>query len=194
MHAHSQGRIFVFSAASGGGKTTILNYIRSVFPSIVYSISATTRPPRGGEIDGVHYFFISNEEFKRKIAANEFAEWAIVHEHYYGTPKVFIDQTIASGKHIVMDIDVIGKTKFDIAYPQAVGILLLPPSLEILEQRLRNRKTDDEKTILIRLANAQKEMAYAKANGKYEFTIINDDLEKTKAQVRSILSSIISPA
>jgi guanylate kinase len=193
MKTPQQGRIFVFSAASGGGKTTILNFIRSVFPSVVYSISATTRHPRNGEKDGVHYFFFSREEFQRKIAADEFAEWAIVHDNYYGTPKVFIDQVITAGKHIVMDIDVIGKTKFDCIYPQAIGILLLPPSLDILEQRLRNRKTDDEQTILVRLANAEKEMAYAKSYGKYEFVVVNDDLETAKNEVRSIISRFILP-
>jgi guanylate kinase len=186
------GRIFVFSAASGGGKTTILNYLRSVFPDLVYSISVTTRPPRSGEINGIHYFFVSDEEFQRKITANEFAEWANVHDHYYGTPKAFIDRVIASGKHIVMDIDVFGKITFDRAYPVAIGILLLPPSLEILEQRLRARGTDDENAIRVRLANAQKEMAFAQSNGKYEFTIINDDLEKAKAKAADILSRSIN--
>jgi guanylate kinase len=188
------GRIFVFSAASGGGKTTILNYLRSVFPDLVYSISVTTRAPRSGEIDGIHYFFVSNEEFKRKISANEFAEWAVVHGHYYGTPKVFVDRVIISGKHIVMDIDVFGKITFDRAYPDAIGILLLPPSLEILEKRLRDRGTDDESTIRVRLANAQKEIAFAQSNGKYEFTIINDDLEQAKAQAAGIISRSIKAA
>jgi guanylate kinase len=182
------GRIFVFSAASGGGKTTILDHLRSVFPELVYSISVTTRAPRTGELDGVHYFFVSRKEFERKIADNEFAEWAIVHGHFYGTPKSFIDRIIATGRHIVMDIDVFGKIKFDAVYPNAIGILLLPPSLEVLEMRLRNRKTDDEETIRIRLENAKKEMAFASSSGKYEFTIINDDLEKAKAEAVSIIS------
>jgi guanylate kinase len=185
------GRIFVFSAASGGGKTTILNHLRSIFPDLVYSISVTTRPPRAGEQNGVHYFFVSKEEFEKKIAMHSFAEWAIVHGYFYGTPKSFIDSTIASGKHIVMDIDVFGKIKFDAFYPQAIGILLLPPSLEILESRLRNRKTDDEATIRVRLANAKKEMAFAASHGKYEFTIINDDLEQAKTEAVSIILPFI---
>jgi guanylate kinase len=191
MDTSRVGRIFVFSAASGGGKTTILNHLRSVYPGLVYSISVTTRPPRAGERDGIHYFFVSRKEFEQKIAANEFAEWAVVHGHFYGTPKSFIDRTIAAGNHIVMDIDVFGKIKFDAAYPQAIGILILPPSLEILETRLRNRKTDDEGTIRLRLENAKKEMAFAASNGKYEFTIINDDLEKAKAEAVSIVSQFI---
>jgi guanylate kinase len=191
MCKRKPGSIFVFSAASGGGKTTILNHLRILFPTLVYSISVTTRAPRIGEKDGVHYFFASKEEFEKKIAVQEFAEWAIVHGHYYGTPKSFIDQTVASGKHIVMDIDVFGKIKFDAAYPHAIGILLLPPSLTILEQRLRDRKTDDEATIRLRLTNAQKEMDFAESKGKYEFTIINDDLEKAKSEAVAIITRFI---
>ena len=194
MNNHQPGRIFVFSAASGGGKTTILNHLRAVFQNLVYSISATTRPPRNGEQDGVHYFFMSKEDFLRKIAAQDFAEWAVVHDHYYGTPKAFIDRTVDSGRHIVMDIDVFGKIKFDALYPHAVGILLLPPSMTILEQRLRARKTDDEETIRIRLANARKEIAFAQSNGNYAFTIINDSLEKAKAEAVSIIERFIYPA
>ncbi|MGB7570005.1 MAG: guanylate kinase [Chitinivibrionales bacterium] len=187
-----EGKIFVFSAASGGGKTTLLNHLRSVFPELVYSISVTTRSPREGEINGKHYFFITTEEFKKKILDNEFAEWASVHGHFYGTPKKFIDDTITTGKHIIMDIDVFGKIKFDALYPQAIGILLLPPSLDVLEKRLRNRNTDDEQTILLRLANAKKEMDFARSNGKYEFTVINDDISSAKAELISIVGNLIN--
>jgi guanylate kinase len=188
------GKIFVFSAASGGGKTTLLDHLKRVFPELVYSISVTTRSPRSGELNGTHYFFISPEEFQIKIDHNEFAEWASVHGHFYGTPKKFIDDTIASGKHIIMDIDVFGKIKFDEAYPQSIGILLLPPSLDVLEKRLRNRNTDDEQTIRLRLANAKKEMDFARMNGKYEHTVINDDLSHVKAEVISIVRNCITPS
>jgi guanylate kinase len=190
----TEGKIFVFSAASGGGKTTLLDYVRSVFPQFVYSISVTTRSPRPGEIHGRHYFFISQEEFKKKIDAHEFAEWASVHGHFYGTPRAFIDDTIASGRHIIMDIDVFGKIKFDAIYPQAIGILLLPPSLDVLEKRLRHRNTENEQTIRVRLANARKEMDFARSNGKYEYTVINEDLSKTKAEIISILRNAITPS
>ncbi len=160
---------------------------------MIYSISVTTRPPRRGERDGVHYFFVSREEFERKIAAQEFAEWALVHEHYYGTPKSFIDATITAGKHIIMDIDVVGKIKFDAVYPQAVGIFVLPPSLDVLAKRLRNRQTDDDETIRLRLENAKKEISFARSKGKYEYFIINDDLEKAKNEVVSIIRSVIGP-
>lgn len=186
------GKIIIFSSASGVGKTTILEHIEKVMPDLVYSVSATTRPPRPHEKDGVHYFFISVDEFKQKIEANEFAEWAKVHGNYYGTPKSFIDQTIQSGRHIVMDIDVYGKIKFDKTYPDAIGIFLKPPSCEVLEKRLRNRKTDSNEVIKLRLSNAEKEMSFAQKKGKYEYTIINDELDQTKHKIVAMVKDIIS--
>jgi guanylate kinase len=186
------GKIFVFSAASGAGKTTLLNHLKETVPNLVYSISATTRPPRKGEINGVHYFFVSDNEFKRKISKSEFAEWAVVHGHYYGTPRSFIDETVLSGRHIIMDIDVVGKKKFDALYPRAVGVLLVPPSILVLRQRLQGRNTDSEETINIRIANAVREMDFARKEGKYEYTITNDDLEKAKSDVVAIVKKEIS--
>jgi len=170
------GRIFVFSAPSGAGKSTILSYLAGAVPNLVYSISATTRKPRVGETDGVHYFFMTKEEFEAKADRGEFAEWACVHGNYYGTPRAFIDSVVASGRHIIMDIDVFGKKKFDKTYPEAVGILIVPPSMEELEARLLARGTDDEAAIRLRLENARAEMAFARAEGKYEYEVVNDDL------------------
>lgn len=186
-----KGKIFVFSAPSGAGKTTLLNYLRSNIPDLVYSISATTRQPRNGEIDGVHYFFITEQEFKNKLENDEFAEWAVVHGNYYGTPKSFIDKTIAQGLHIIMDIDVFGKKTFDKSYPDAVGILILPPSMETLEKRLRGRGSEEERIVRIRLKNAVTEMEFAQTEGKYEFTIINDDLERAKKETEELVRSLI---
>ncbi len=188
---NSKGKIFVFSAPSGAGKTTLLNYLRLTIPDLVYSISATTRQPRNGETNGVHYFFITEQEFKNKLENDEFAEWAIVHGNYYGTPKSFIDKTIAQGLHIIMDIDVFGKKTFDKSYPDAVGILILPPSMEILERRLRGRGSEEEQTVRIRLKNAVSEMEFAQTEGKYEFTIINDDLERAKKETEELICSLI---
>jgi guanylate kinase len=187
-----KGKIFVFSAASGAGKTTLLDYCRSLVPNLVYSISATTRPPRSHEKNGIHYFFMSQAEFKCRLQNNEFAEWAIVHDNYYGTPRRFIDDTIASGRHIIMDIDVFGKKKFDRIYPDTVGVLLIPPSLDLLRQRLERRKTDSREVIELRIANAEKEMTFAKEHGKYEYTVVNDDLEKAKAEVVAIVKKEIA--
>jgi guanylate kinase len=190
-----KGKIFVFSAPSGAGKTTLIDYVRDTVPEVEYSVSATTRPPRPGEVNGRHYFFMSDKEFKRRAKNEEFAEWALVHGCYYGTPKSFIDATIAGGRHVIMDIDVAGKKKFDRLYPEAVGILVLPPSPEELAHRLRARKSDDEKAITVRLNNAIREMTFAKTEGKYEYTIINDDLERAQQEAARIVRSLTgSPA
>lgn len=191
MKNKQKGKIFVFSAPSGAGKTTILNHLKETIPNLVYSISATTRKPRPGEINGVHYFFMSVEEFKRLIDQNAFAEWAVVHENYYGTPRSFIDSTVENGSHIIMDIDVFGKKQFDKIYPEAVGILIIPPSINELEKRLRGRKSDDDATIRVRLKNAHMEMEFASSEGKYEYTIVNDNLERAKDEVAKIIISEI---
>lgn len=187
-----RGKIIIFSAASGAGKTTILDHLRSVMPELVYSISATTRAPREHEKDGIHYFFMSEEMFRKKIEGDEFAEWAQVHGNYYGTPKSFINETIVSGRHIIMDIDVYGKVTFDKAYPEAIGIFIKPPSVEELKRRLRCRKTDSDEVIKLRLANARKEMLFASQQGKYEYTIVNDDLETTKKEVVNLVKEILN--
>lgn len=187
----NKGKIFVFSAPSGAGKTTILNHLKNTVPNLVYSISATTRKPRNGEIDKHHYFFMSEREFLERKEKNEFAEWALVFGNYYGTPKSFIDKTINENSHIIMDIDVFGKKQFDKVYPEAIGILILPPSLQELERRLRGRKTDSEETILLRLEEARREMEFAQKEGKYEYSIVNDNLADTKANIVSLVNSCI---
>jgi guanylate kinase len=187
-----QGKIFVFSAPSGAGKNTLLSFLQERVNNLAYSISATTRPPRPHEINGVHYFFMSREEFTTRLAADEFAEWAEVYGHYYGTPKKYIDQTLASGRHIIMDIDVYGKKKFDLCYPQALGIFITPPSLSALEQRLRGRKSDSEEVIRRRLSQAKTEMEFARKEGKYEHTVINDDLTRAGEEVVRIVRQHIA--
>jgi guanylate kinase len=187
-----KGKIIVFSAPSGGGKTTLLNYLRMKLPELVYSISATTRKPRIGEINGVHYFFFTEEEFKDRVQKDQFAEWAVVHGNYYGTPKSFIDNTINSGKNIVMDIDVFGKKKFDKFYPDAAGILILPPDLKELEKRLLGRGSENESSLRTRLENAKTEIEFAQTQGKYEYTLINDDLELAKKDILEIVISILN--
>ncbi len=187
----SIGKIIVFSAASGAGKTTLLDHLRSVMPDLVYSISTTTRPPRNHEINGVHYNFVSVEQFEQMIKDEAFAEWAKVHENYYGSPKKFIDEAVVAGSHVVMDIDVYGKKIFDETYPNAMGVFLKPPSLEELENRLRNRRTDSDEVIAVRLANAKKEMAFARSEGKYEYVIVNDSLSRAQEEVVTLVHRII---
>ncbi len=180
-------KLFVMSAASGAGKTTLKDKVIGEFPDIVYSISATTRKPREGEVDGVHYFFKTKEEFEKLIKEDGLIEWNEVHGNYYGTPKFFVEEMLRQGKRVLFDLDVFGKVNFDKVYPDATGILILPPSEEELERRLRGRGTDSEEVIQLRLENAKKEMEFAKTKGKYEFTIVNDDLEKAANELREIL-------
>ncbi len=187
----SAGKILVFSAPSGAGKTTLLDNLRIAYPELIYSISATTRKPRPGERHGEHYFFLDREEFEQKIARNEFAEWEEVHGNLYGTPRSFIDQTIDSGKHVVMDIDVKGKLTFDKTYPEAIGILVVPPSTGELERRLRNRKTESEEALRTRIANAAMEMDLARRKGKYEHVIVNDSLDRAKEDTVRLVGTII---
>lgn len=187
-----KGKIFVFSAPSGAGKTTILNKLKASVPNLVYSISATTRKPRPGEINGKHYFFMSVEEFKKMIDQQAFAEWAVVHENYYGTPRSFIDTTVEQGLHIIMDIDVFGKKQFDKLYPEAVGILIVPPSMAELERRLRGRNSDDDEIIRVRLRNASTEIDFASTQGKYEYTIVNDDFNRAVDEVIKLVTSEIN--
>jgi len=176
------------SAASGAGKTTLKDLVIKDFPDIKYSISATTRKPREGEIDGVHYFFKTKEEFEQMIKDDALVEYNLVHGNYYGTPKSFVEKTLAEGNRVLFDLDVFGKVNFDKVYPDATGIFILPPSEEELERRLRGRGTDSEDVIQLRLANAKKEIEFAKTKGKYEYTIVNDDLQKAADELRAILS------
>ncbi len=187
-----QGRIFVVSSPSGGGKTTLLNHVLETVPGVTYSISATTRAPRPGEEDGRHYFFLTEEQFQRRIAEGAFAEWQRVHGNYYGTPIDFVRETVNSGRHLLMDIDVYGKKKFDAVFPEAVGILILPPSLEELGRRLRERGQDSEEAIVTRLGNARDEMEFARREGKYEYRVINDELRRAESEIVSIVFSEIA--
>ena len=183
-----KNKLFVMSAASGAGKTTLKDLVIKDFPDIKYSISATTRKPREGEIDGVHYFFKTKEEFEQMIKDDALVEYNLVHGNYYGTPKSFVEKTLAEGNRVLFDIDVFGKINFDKVYPDATGIFIMPPSDEELERRLRGRGTDSEEVIQLRLENAKKEIEFAKTKGKYEYTIINDDLQKAADELRAILN------
>ena len=182
-----KNKLFVMSAASGAGKTTLKDKVIGEFPDIVYSISATTRSPREGEVNGVHYFFKTKEEFEQMIKDDALVEYNLVHGNYYGTPKSFVEDMLRQGKRVLFDIDVFGKVNFDKVYPEATGILILPPSEEELERRLRGRGTDSEEVIRLRLENAKKEMEFAKTKGKYEYIIVNDDIEKAANELRTIL-------
>ena len=178
---------FVISAPSGAGKTSLISKLLERFPGLVYSISATTRAPRGEEQDGIHYYFKTKDEFQAMIANGELAEWNEVHGNFYGTPRGPVDAVLSFGGTIILDLDVFGKPNFDKVYPDAVGILIVPPSLEELERRLRGRGTDPDDVIQIRLKNAIAELEFAQTNGKYEHTIVNDDFDEALEELVGIV-------
>lgn len=181
-----KGNIVVFSAPSGAGKSTILTEITKRVPDLFFSISATTRAPRGSEKDGEDYYFYSREEFEKMIASGGFIEWAEVHGNLYGTPRAPIDIAVGEGKTAILDIDVQGKSQLDRVYPEAIGIFIEVPSFVELERRLRNRGTDSEDAISLRLKNARFEQDYAHNNGKYEYYVVNDDLQETVDKIHRI--------
>lgn len=188
----STGTLFVMSAASGAGKTTLKDLVLPEFPQLRYSISCTTRPPRQGEQNGIHYFFKTPAEFQEMIARGELVEWNQVHGNYYGTPRKFIDDTLALGQSLFFDLDVFGKVNFDKVYPQAVGILVEPPSLEMLEHRLRSRGTDSDEVIRLRLENSRIEREFAHSQGKYEHILVNDNLEHAASELRRIFRQYLA--
>ncbi len=182
----AQGKPFVVSAPSGAGKSSLIEGLLRRFPELRYSISCTTRKPRPGEIDGRHYFFKSPEQFQAMIAAGELAEYNEVHGNFYGTPRGPLDAILESSRSVVLDLDVYGKVNFDRAYPEAVGILIVPPDFGELEKRLRARGTDSEETIRLRLKNARAELDFAKARGKYEYTVVNNDFDLALSELAGI--------
>jgi guanylate kinase len=169
------GRLFIVSAPSGAGKTTLCTAVRRHFGDLAYSVSYTTRPPRAGEQHGRDYFFITEAEFEQGIASGRWAEWARVHGNLYGTSAQWVAQTLAAGQDILMDIDVQGTRQILTRFAEAITIFIRPPSLAILAQRLRQRGTDNEDAIAVRLANAQEEMA---GQSMYRHVVVNDDLDR----------------
>jgi len=177
------GKLFVISAPSGAGKTTLIKSVMKRFENFSYSVSHTTRSPRKNEQDGVDYFFIKPEEFEQKISNSDWLEWAKVHGNYYGTSKVFVNTCLEKGWNLLLDIDVQGAARVMASDLDPVTIFILPPSFEALSQRLENRKTDSKEVIARRLENAKMEVAQ---KDKYRYVIINDDLSEAVEELASI--------
>ncbi|MDD5758611.1 MAG: guanylate kinase [Desulfobulbaceae bacterium] len=181
----SQGHLFVISAPSGAGKTTILKPILAQIPAIGFSVSHTTRQPRPGEIDGKDYYFVSVEQFLDLREEGDFLEWAEVHGNFYGTSQQAVMGALAQGRDVILDIDVQGadqlRSRHDLT---PTFIFIAPPSLAELERRLTDRQTETEATITLRLQNAQKEF---QAAARYNYTIVNDNLEHAKAMLTAII-------
>lgn len=176
----------VVSGPSGVGKTTLCHGLMQKDSKLAFSISATTRRARSTEEDGKDYFFISKEEFERMKANTEFAEWAPVHGELYGTPKTWLDGQLAQGISILLDIDVQGGVQIMDAYPEAVSIFVVPPSFRVLEERLRNRKSETEKAVRQRLKNALEEMEYIT---RYSYIVANDVVNEAVARMEHIVRS-----
>ncbi len=193
--------MLVVSAPSGAGKSTLCNRLVEEFPNIAYSISCTTREPRGDEKDGIHYFFLSKKEFKERARNGEFLEYAKVHGNLYGTLEDTVLFAMEEGRHVLLDSDVQGAkqirqslSRLDPRHPVRRGftdIFISPPSFEELEQRLRGRATDKEKVIRKRLQNAKNEMDFA---SEYSHQIVNDDLETAYQELKNVVLSGIGLA
>lgn len=184
--AQRQGILFILSAPSGAGKTTLINELRSIYPEIRLSVSYTTRARRGGEVNGRDYRFVTPAQFASMKAHGDFAEWAKVHDFLYGTPRKLLDQSVKTGADIILDIDVQGARKIKRAYPQAVSVFLLPPSWRELQRRLRLRGTDGSHTIRRRLANARREI---RKIIDYDYYVVNEDVQCAVGVLKSIVEA-----
>ncbi|MDB4881776.1 MAG: gmk [Gemmatimonadetes bacterium] len=176
----------ILSAPSGGGKTTIARMLLERRTDLGYSVSCTTRSPRPGEVAGRDYYFITRAEFLDKREQGAFAESAEVHGNLYGTLRREVERVMAAGQHVVMDIDVQGAVLFMRAFPQSVTIFILPPSAEVLLERLRSRQTESPAQLAARLQSALQELQQV---GEYEYVVVNDELERAVSSVESIVDA-----
>ena len=182
-----RGLLIVLSSPSGAGKTTISRMLMDYDPSITMSVSATTRPMRPGEVEGRDYHFVSDPEFQRLIAADEFAEWAYVFDHRYGSPKEPIKDALKDGRDILFDIDWQGTQQLEYAFrTDLVRIFILPPSMAELRQRLVDRGTDSDEVIAERMRRAASEIGHW---AEYDYVLINDDVERCSMDVQAIITA-----
>lgn len=176
--------VLVVSGPSGVGKSTIVNHVLEAAEDFIRSVSVTSRKTREGDEEGIHYFFVSREEFERRRDSGELLEWAEVYGNFYGTPAQFVEGQLKQGNSVLLEIDIQGGETVKEKRPGAVLIFLLPPSFEELERRLRSRKTDDEETIQRRLEIARKEL---NSHEKYDYLVMNDEVERCVKDVLSII-------
>lgn len=181
-----KGLLIVVSGFSGAGKGTLMNKLLQTYDSYALSVSMTTRQPREGEIDGVSYFFSSKELFEKKIEENGFIEYAQYCDHYYGTPKAYVEQQMSLGKDVILEIEMQGALKVKEKFPETLLLFVTPPSIEELERRLRGRGTETDEVIQKRLNRAKEEV---KGIDAYDFLVINDDLERCVEEINSIVNA-----
>ena len=179
--------LIVLSAPSGAGKTTLCRELRQHFPQLGYSVSYTTRPQRGHEQGGVDYHFISQADFKSRIARGAWAEWALVHNHFYGTGKDDLMALLKQGQSLLLDIDIQGTLQIVKSFPETVTVFIMPPTGKVLEARLRQRGADSDAIITKRLQNAEREMALRYL---YRHVVVNDDLSQTVDQLVQIITPL----
>ncbi len=179
-----QGLLFVVSAPSGAGKTSLCRAITDSLEKLTHSVSYATRQPRAGEIDGRDYYFVGQDRFREMIKAGDFAEWAEVHANLYGTSRRVLDDMVSKGLDVILDIDTQGAKQIKAKYATAVFIFILPPSLDILEERLRNRKSDPEDEIRRRMQRSREEI---KDFAMYDYLIVNRDFDRALTELRSIV-------
>lgn len=184
-------KLIIFSAPSGSGKSTIINYLLAQHLNLVFSISATSRAPRGTERDGVEYFFLTPDEFRRRIEAGEFLEYEEVYkDRFYGTLKSQVEKQLADGQNVIFDVDVVGGCNIKQFYgDRALSVFIQPPSIEELRHRLEGRGTDAPEVIESRLAKAAYELTFAP---KFDRVIVNDDLEKAKAEALQVITDFLN--
>jgi guanylate kinase len=186
MSVKRRGTLFVVSAPSGAGKTTLCGELRLRVPGLAYSISVTTRAPRPGEVDGEHFEFVNEARFHEMITAGEFAEHAVVHDHLYGTRASMIERALAAEIDVLLDIDTQGAAQLKAHAPEAVLIFIVAPSMKELEQRLHERRSDNETEIARRLARAREEIALWR---RYDYLIVNRDVKEALDQLEAIITA-----
>ncbi|MBT1279687.1 guanylate kinase [Thermoanaerobacter sp. CM-CNRG TB177] len=179
-----KGLLIVLSGPSGAGKGTICKALMEKEKDLKLSISATTRQPRSGEIEGKNYFFKSEEEFEKMIENDSFLEWAKVYGHYYGTPKDFVLKNLDEGNDVVLEIDIQGALKIKEKFPEGVFIFILPPSMEELKNRIKKRGTETEEEIIKRFKSAYEELNYV---SRYNYVVINDSVEEAVEKINAII-------
>ena len=177
-------KLFVVSGPSGAGKGTLVARVREQLPNLGLTVSATTRLPREGEIDGSSYYFLTPEEFDRRVEAGDFVEWAHVHGHCYGTLASEVERNLKQGSSLILEIDVQGALQVRDRMPEAVLIFIKPPSLELLADRLVKRGTETDESLKLRLANAEQELALI---DRYDEVVVNDDLDQATADLLAII-------
>jgi guanylate kinase len=180
------GHLYIVAAPSGAGKTTLVRLLFENDPGIRVSISCTTRAPRPGEKDGREYHFVDVDTFHERVGRGEFVEWAEVHGNYYGSSKCWIEDELTAGRDVLLEIDWQGAQQVRKAFPDAIGVFILPPSMEVLQQRLSGRGTDSARTISRRIAAAQDEMRHV---DEFDYVIINDDLQQALGSLLAVVSA-----